>query len=392
MSNEISQRVCPVAKKCSGCQLSNLSYKEQLDFKYKKVSKLLSKFCEVSSVIPMKNPYNYRNKASIAYRYDIKLGRVVSGVYQSTTHAIIPVDKCFLNDKLSDEIAVTVRKLLKSFRISCYNEKNGSGFLRYIMVRRSFATNQTMVVIVGANPILPAKNNFVKALVSAHPEITTIVLNVNKTDKNIMLGQNTKTLYGKGYIEDILCGCKFKISPQSFYQVNPVQAEVLYQKAIELAKLNRNDILLDAYCGTGTIGIACAKKVKKVISVEVNKDAVKDAISNVKANGLENVRVYCADATAFIDDYEDSDLEKPSVIILDPPRAGSTEDFLDAAASLEPDRIVYVSCNPETLARDLEFITEYGYEVKKIVPVDMFPHTNHVECVVCLQRQNTDAD
>lgn len=377
---------CPVYKKCGGCQLQNLSYAEQLSFKQNKVEKLLKKFCNVEPIIGMDNPYHYRNKVQAAF-YTDRRGKIISGVYQSGTHHVVGIDSCQTEDVIADKIIVAVRKLLPSFRMTTYNEDTGKGFLRHILVKRGFATNQIMLVLVTGTPVFPSKNNFVKAILKQFPEITTIVQNVNNYNTNLVLGDNQKILYGKGYIEDILCGCRFRISPKSFYQINPVQTEVLYNTAMNYAELKGDEVVLDTYCGIGTIGIVAAKRgAGRVIGVELNPDAVRDAIVNAKANNLRNIRFYRGDAGEFMYEVSNED-EKPDIVFMDPPRAGSDEKFLDSLINMSPERVVYVSCNPETLARDLDYLRKNSdYKVTKIQPVDMFPHTAHIECVVKLGK------
>lgn len=381
---------CPVYKKCGGCQLQNLSYPEQLKFKQNKVERLLKNFCKVEPIIGMENPYHYRNKVQAAF-YTDRRGKIISGVYQSGTHHVVGIDLCQTEDVIADKIIVAVRKLLPSFKMTTYNEDTGKGFLRHILVKRGFATNQIMLVLVTGTPVFPSKNNFVKAILKQFPEITTIVQNVNNYNTNLVLGNNQKVLYGKGYIEDILCGCRFRISPKSFYQINPVQTEVLYNKAMEYADLNGNETVLDTYCGIGTIGIVAAKRgAGRVVGVELNGDAVRDAIVNARANNLKNIRFYKGDAGEFMYEASDED-EKPDVVFMDPPRAGSDTKFLDSLIKMSPETVVYVSCNPETLARDLEYLTNNSdYKVRKIQPVDMFPHTAHVETVVLLSHKKPD--
>ena len=249
-----------------------------------------------------------------------------------------------------------------------------------------------MLVLVTGTPVFPSKNNFVKAILKQFPEITTIVQNINPYRTNLVLGDNQKVLYGKGYIEDILCGCRFRISPKSFYQINPVQTEVLYGKAIEFANLKGNETVLDTYCGIGTIGIIAAKNgAGNVIGAELNGDAVRDAIVNARANNLKNIRFYKADAGEFMREAADED-EKPDVVFMDPPRAGSDRKFLDSLIKMSPKKVVYVSCNPETLARDLAYLTQNSpYKAQKIQPVDMFPHTAHIETVVLLSKGEVDS-
>lgn len=377
---------CPVYKKCGGCQLQNLSYPEQLKFKQNKVERLLKNFCKVEPIIGMENPYHYRNKVQAAF-YTDRRGKIISGVYQSGTHHVVGIDLCQTEDVIADKIIVAVRKLLPSFKMTTYNEDTGKGFLRHILVKRGFATNQIMLVLVTGTPVFPSKNNFVKAILKQFPEITTIIQNVNNYNTNLVLGNNQKVLYGKGYIEDILCNCRFRISPKSFYQINPVQTEVLYNKAMEYADLNGNETVLDTYCGIGTIGIVAAKRgAGRVVGVELNGDAVRDAVVNAKANNLNNIRFYKGDAGEFMYEASDED-EKPDVVFMDPPRAGSDTKFLDSLIKMSPETVVYVSCNPETLARDLNYLSKNSdYKVRKIQPVDMFPHTAHVECVVLMSR------
>ena len=327
MSNSkdnIKKGSCPVYKKCGGCQLQNLTYEEQLKYKQNKVKRLLEKFCPVDPIIGMDNPYHYRNKVQAAFWTD-KKGKIISGVYQSGTHHIVGIDSCQTEDIIADKIIVAVRKLLPSFKLTTYNEDAGKGFLRHILVKRGFSTNQIMLVLVTGTPVFPSKNNFVKAILKQFPAITTIVQNINPYRTNLVLGDNQKILYGKGYIEDILCECKFRISPKSFYQINPVQTEILYSKAIEFANLNGNETVLDTYCGIGTIGIIAAKHgAGKVIGAELNGDAVRDAIVNARTNNLKNIRFFKADAGEFMHNIS-SENEKPDVVFMDPPRAGSED-------------------------------------------------------------------
>ncbi|MCH5296210.1 MAG: 23S rRNA (uracil(1939)-C(5))-methyltransferase RlmD [Ruminococcus sp.] len=385
-SNKVKNNNCPVYKKCGGCQLQNLTYKQQLEFKQKKVERLLKKYCNVMPIIGMDTPYHYRNKVQAAFR-TTKQGKIISGVYQSGTHHIVGIDSCQTEDETADKIIVAVRKLMPSFKMSTYNEDTGKGFLRHILVKRGFATNQVMLVLVTGTPVFPSKNNFVKAIRTQFPQITTIVQNVNPYSTNLVLGDNQKVLYGKGYIEDILCRCKFRISPKSFYQINPVQTEVLYNTAMDYAQLKGNEIVLDTYCGIGTIGIVAAKRgAGRVIGVELNPDAVRDAVVNAKANDLKNIRFFRGDAGEFMYEVANED-EKPDVVFMDPPRAGSDKKFLSSLIRMSPKTVVYISCNPETMARDLEYLTQNSdYKVQKIQPVDMFPHTAHIECVALITR------
>lgn len=381
------EKQCPVFRKCGGCQLQNLSYERQLEWKQKRCQKLLGSFGKIEPILGMESPYHYRNKVQAAFAWDKRGGRIVSGVYQSGTHRVVPVDSCLTEDKKADEIIVSVRKLLKAFKLRPYDEDTGRGFLRHVLVKRGFGTNEIMVVLVTGTPVFTAKKHFVAELLKLHPEITTVVQNVNNSRTSMVLGQNEKVLYGPGFITDLLCGCRFRISAKSFYQINPLQTEVLYGKAMEFAGLTGKEKVLDAYCGIGTIGIVAAKSgAGNVLGVELNRDAVRDAIVNARENDVRNIYFTCADAGAFL---EEAALERENwdLVFMDPPRAGASREFLTALCSLAPKRVVYISCNPETLARDLSFLRANHYRVQKLQPVDMFPHTQHIECVALLTNK-----
>lgn len=378
-------KVCKYAKKCGGCQLLNLSYDEQLRHKQVKAIRLLGKFCRVEEIIGMKNPYNYRNKAQYAFGTD-RNRKTIAGVYQSSTHKIVDIESCMLTDKRADEIANTVKKLLKSFKLKPYNEDTRQGFLRHILVKTAFKSGEVMVVLVTGTPMFPSKRSFVNALIKKHPEITTIVQNINNKKTSMVLGDKSEVLFGNGKITEELCGFKFRISPKAFYQINPIQTEVLYNKALEFADFKGGEKIIDAYCGTGTIGIIASKNVKSVIGVEINKDAVRDARENAKLNNIGNISFVAEDAGKFMVSLAENN-EKIDAVIMDPARAGSDIPFLSSLVKLSPKKVVYVSCNPETLARDLLYLSKNGYKVRKIQPVDMFPHTDHLECVTLLTRK-----
>lgn len=376
---------CPYAKKCGGCQYQGMDYAAQLKKKQKEMNKLLKDFGKPEPIIGMKDPLHYRNKVHAVFGRTRK-GEIVSGTYEAGTHKIVNIDECMIEDEISQSIIRTIRGLLRSFKIRTYDEDTGYGLLRHVLVRRGFTTGQVMVVLVLSSPILPSKNNFVKALCKEHPEITTVVLNVNDKKTSMVLGERDIVLYGKGYIEDILCGCTFRISPQSFYQVNPVQTERLYQTAMDYAELTGKERVIDAYCGIGTIGMVAAKKVREVIGVELNRNAVKDARINAKLNQIRNITFYEGDAGRFMVSMAEEG-EKADVVFMDPPRSGSDEAFLSSVIRLAPKRIVYVSCGPDTLARDLKYLTKHGYQVRKMQPVDMFGFTEHCEMVVQLVKK-----
>ncbi len=379
---------CPLYKKCGGCQLQNMTYEEQLSFKQAKTIKYLGRFGHVEEIIGMDEPFNYRNKVQAAFGMT-RGGKIISGVYQSSSHNIVLVDECMLEDKIADKIIVDIRKMLPKFKLTAYNEDTGKGFLRHVLVKRGFTTGEVMVVLVTGSNIFPAKKDFLSALLRQHSEITTVIWNVNPHKTSLVLGKKEEVLYGSGYIEDILCGKRFRISAKSFYQINPIQTEKLYSTAIDFAGLTGKETVLDAYCGIGTIGLVALDKAKQVIGVELNEDAVRDAVMNARLNSAKNIRFFCADAGKFMVGMAEAK-EKVDVVFMDPPRAGSDIPFLKSIATLRPEKVVYVSCNVETQARDLIFLCRNGYKVKKIQPVDMFPHTNHVETVVQLVRKNPD--
>ena len=283
--------LCPNFKKCGGCQYLDMPYEKQLDKKQKEVAELLKPFCKVNPIVGMEEPFHYRNKVHAVFGLD-KKKKIISGVYKEGTHTILPVDVCMIENEKADAIIKTVRELLPSFKMKVYDEDTGYGFLRHVLIRTAHKTGEIMVVLVTASPVFPSKNNFVKALRSVHPEITTVVQNVNNRGTSMVLGDKEQVLYGPGFIVDELCGKKFRISSKSFYQINPVQTEKLYDLAIKAAKLTGKEVVIDAYCGIGTIGIAAASGAKEVIGVELNKDAVRDAGTNAKMNGVKNIRFY----------------------------------------------------------------------------------------------------
>ncbi len=388
---------CPYDKKCGGCNLLKHDYAEQLKIKKAALAKLLAPYGRLTEVIGMDEPLHYRNKVHAVFTTDRK-GSVISGVYEEGTHKVVAVDNCLIENEKADEIIATIRKLIPSFKLKVYDEDRRTGLFRHVLIRTAHSTGQIMVVLVLSSTMFPSKNNFVKALLKEHPEITTIVMNINDKRTSMVLGDREQTLYGKGYIEDVLCGNTFRISPKSFYQVNSVQTEILYNKAIEFAGLTGNETVIDAYCGIGTIGITAASymagqpggKGGNVIGVELNTDAVKDAIANAKRNNMDNIRFYCDDAGKFMTRMA-ADGQHADVVFMDPPRSGSDETFLSCVAKLAPKKIVYISCGPDTLARDLGVLKKKGYKVQKMVGVDLFPMTGHVETVVLLSHKKADS-
>lgn len=331
--------------------------------------------------IGMESPYFYRNKIQMPFAKDNR-GKLYCGFYKESTHVIVPVEQCYIEDERAKKVLDAVKKLGKSFCIEPYNEDAGTGLLRHVLIRCAKHKEQVMVVLVTYRDAFPSRNNFVKALVKECPFITTVVQNVNSRHTNVILGDFERTLYGPGFIEDVLCSVAFRISAKSFYQVNPIMTEKLYGEAIKAAQLTKDDVVFDAYSGIGTIGMVAAKHCKQVIAVEIVKEAVADARRNAKANGIENVSSYCGDASSFMVNMAEKK-QKVDVVFLDPPRKGSDERCLNAICKLGPSRIVYVSCEPSTLARDVAYLSK-KYQLVSLQPVDMFPHTPHVETVAML--------
>ena len=385
VSRHSSDGSCPYAKKCGGCDYQGISYEEQLKKKQSYIRKLMEPYGKVQPIIKMDDPYHYRHKVQAAFDCT-RRGQIVAGVYQKNSHDVVDIESCQIENEEADAIIRDIKNMLRSFRIKTYDEDTGYGLLRHVLVRKGYHSGQIMVVLVLADAILPSKNNFVKALRKSHPDISTVVINVNDKRTSMVLGERNITVYGNGYIEDSLCGCTFRISPNSFYQVNPKQTELLYKKAIDCAGLTGKETVIDAYCGIGTIGLIASRSAKQVIGVELNKDAIKDAITNAKRNDIHNVRFYNQDAGAFMVEMAQKG-EQADVVIMDPPRTGSDEAFLSSVVRLAPERVVYVSCGPDSLARDLKYLTKHGYRMRECTPVDMFPFTRHIENVVMLSRK-----
>ena len=375
------------AKNCGGCPLLEVPYPEQLKQKEAKVRALLGKYGPVHPIRGMKTPTHYRNKVISTFATGFG-GKLVSGIYAAKTHKVLPVERCLLEDEVLDTAMEAVRAAACKYQP--YNEDKGTGLLRHCLLRRGVATGQVMVVLVTAQPVLPGAKNFVRALLAEAEKrsvpVTTVVQNYNPRRTSVVLGEQEKVLYGKGFILDTLCGKTYALSPRSFYQVNPVQTAVLYGLAVDAAKLTGNEVVLDAYCGIGTIGLTAADKAKQVVGVELNRDAVHDAIGNAKHNSVKNARFFAADATEWISAAAAAG-ERADVIFMDPPREGSTPQFIESVARMAPKRVVYVSCNPETMARDLALLTKKGYRAEGFTPVDMFPNSEHIEVVCALSRQ-----
>lgn len=385
LSKDRIQPKCKVCTSCGGCQYQQIAYKSQLEYKTKRVKEALLRIggikIPVLPCIGMDEPYYYRNKIQMPYGKDRK-GNVVYGFFKENSHEIIPVKECAIEDKRAAPILWDTKELVKKMNIPIYNEDSGKGILRYVLIRTSYHYEELMVVLVTSIMNFPGQRNFINELTRLHPEITTVVENVNKRHTNVILGNEEKVLFGPGYIKDKILDLTFEISASSFFQVNPVQVEKLYKTALNLIKTEQKPIILDAYSGVGTIGLIASRNAQKVISVEINKDASRNAKENAKRNNVNNIEFYCDDAGKFINEYP-GELD---IVIMDPPRKGSDEKFLSTLINKKPKQIIYVSCDPETLARDLKYLSQ-DYNVNYVQPVDMFPMTAHVETVVLLNNK-----
>ena len=378
---------CNSYKKCGGCNLRHMDYNYTLELKKEIVINCLNKEkiynVNVKNTIGMGNPYNYRNKLQYPVGID-KQGKPVMGVYARRSHDIVKNSLCGIQNLNANIIAQDVFKYLIESGIKPYNEKNQSGDLRHIVVRNGNITNEIMLILVLNNKKCIINKKFIDFITNKYNNIKTIVLNYNLKNTNVIFGKENKTIFGDGYIYDILGDYKFKISPLSFYQVNSVQAEVLYNIAIENSNINRNDIVLDLYCGIGTIGIFASKFAKMVYGIEIVEDAVKDAIENAKINNIENIQFFCGDIEKVLDNTLNKIEYKPNIVFVDPPRKGLDKNTINVLNKIKPNKIVYISCNPATFARDIKLLVDKNYSIDTAQPVDMFPFTSSVECVAVL--------
>ena len=377
---------CHIANKCGGCDYINQGYQASLEYKNQYIKELFQEFkVKIHPIQHMDDPYGYRNKVIVAFNKDYSYG-----LYQEGTHKIIPYEHCLLHNEIEDGMIKKIAQLFKRYHVPIYDIRRHTGEIRHVVLRYAKNTEQYMVTIVSSSERFKGSKNFAKELTKAYPQIKTIILNTNKRDTVVVLGNREQVLYGKGFIVDELCGLTFKISSKSFYQINHDQCEALYAKGLSLMHLQKDDVVLDTYCGIGTIGMIAAKDVERVIGVEKNKDAILDANINKKANNLQNITFINADATEYM---KEASLEKMYVdkIIMDPPRTGSTKAFIQAACKMQPIEILYISCGPETQVRDLKLFKKYGYTFKEVFSFDMFPFTKHVETVCLLINQNASA-
>ena len=382
---------CAYARQCGGCQIQALSYEKQLAYKQQKIENNLIRIggfqkeeIPMQPIIGMEDPYHYRNKAQFPVGCD-KEGQLIAGFYAGRTHSIISNRKCYLGVEVNEQILNLVLAHMEAYDIPAYDETTGKGLVRHVLIRYGFQSKEIMVCLVVNGSRIPGAEDLIAKLREI-PGMTSISLNINREKTNVILGRKGKLLWGQEYITDTIGPIAYQISPQSFYQVNPVQTEILYQTAIDYAGLTGKETVIDAYCGIGTIGLIAAKKAGKVIGVELNKDAVKDARINAKENKITNAAFYQGDAGRFMVEMAAKG-EKADVVFMDPPRAGSDERFLSSVVKLSPKKVIYISCNPETLARDLKYLTKHHYKVEKIQPVDMFPFCDHCETVCELVRK-----
>ena len=382
---------CETYKRCGGCNLRHVDYKTTLEMKQNAVQSLVDKTLKtgikVKETIGMENPFYYRNKA----QYPIGLNKEnepVIGVFAKRSHEIIPIHKCMIQKPISEEIAKFIIEFIKENKISVYDEKTGKGLFRHIVIKVGFKTDEVMCILVINGKEIPEENKLVSELIKKYPQIKTIVKNINQKNTNVILGKENINIYGDGYIKDILGDYTFKISPLSFYQVNPIQAEKLYNIGVNAAKITKDDIVFDLYCGIGTISLFMAKYAKKVYGVEIVEEAIKDAKENAKINNIENVEFIAGDTEIILDDLINNKNIIPDVVMVDPPRKGLDNNSIENILKIKPERFVYISCNPATLVRDLAKL-EDAYNIYEVQPVDMFPFTSHVECVVAMTLRET---
>lgn len=381
---------CPYFTKCGGCVLRHISYDEELRYKSQKVYDALTRIgkakdFEFENIIPCENINNYRNKAQLPIGVD-KENNILMGFYAFHSHRIIDCESCNLQPKIFTAVMDITRKFISENNVSIYNETTHKGSLRHLYIRYAEVTKELMVCYVVNGKGLENENGLVKVLKENLPCLKSVIINTNKKDTNVVLGNKNRVIFGQGYITDELCSMKFRISPFSFWQVNRAQAERLYTKAAEFADLKPNEVLLDFYCGTGTIGLTMARKCKSLYGIEIVEDAIKDAKINAEINDIHNANFICSDSAKAALTFREQNIT-PDVVILDPPRKGCSKELVNSVAQMNPDRIVYVSCDPATLARDILYFSELGYSLKKAAPCDMFPRTYHVECVVLMTRK-----
>lgn len=381
---------CLTYKRCGGCNLRHIEYEETLKIKQDVVQNLVNKILKnkikVQETVGMKNPFHYRNKAQYPLGINNK-GEPIIGVFANRTHEVIPIEKCLIQNPQSEQIAKYILNFIKENKISIYNENTRKGLFRHIVIKIGIRTGQIMCILVVNGENILKEEQLINELITKFPQIKTIVKNVNMKNTNVILGQRNINVYGNGYIEDILGKYTFKISPLSFYQVNPIQAEKLYNLGVEMAQISKDDTVFDLYCGIGTISLFIAKYAKKVYGIEIVKEAIDAAKENAKINNVDNTEFYAGDVEVVLDELINKNKVKADIVMFDPPRKGLDKKSINNILQIKPKKLVYISCNPATLIRDLKMFEEQ-YEIKTIIPVDMFPWTSHIECVslLCLKK------
>ena len=388
-STSRTEPLCSTYKRCGGCSLQHISYDAQLEFKRKRVKDAVSRIgkidnVDVMPVIGMDNPYKYRNKVQLPVR--LKKDEIEIGFYAERSHEIIGIDECLIQDETSNRAAEITKEWMKKYSINPYDEITSTGTVRHLVIRKGFKTGEVMMVIVTNTENLPHKNEFIDMMVKSIPGLKSIIQNINTNNTNVILGDKCITLWGDGSIYDYIGKFKFNISPLSFFQVNPVQTDVLYSKALEFTKLTGDETVFDAYCGTGTISLFLSQKAKKVYGVEIVHEAVIDAVKNAKNNNVDNVEFIEGKSEEVIPDLIKKGIYA-DIVVVDPPRKGCDAALINAIAEMKPQRVVYVSCDPGTLARDLAIFNDLGFIAREIQPVDMFPQTFHIECVALIEKK-----
>ena len=378
---------CVVSEKCGGCTYQGMAYERQLAKKEEEVRKLFAGLGTPEKIVGSDSEYRYRNKAQISFE-EGRDGSIRMGNYAVSTHRIIPVKDCQLLPELTNSIFLTVKELAEKLHIPVFDEKKMQGVLRHVQVRTNHDHTKALVTLVTGTETFPKKKTFIHLLREAHPGIVSIVQNINSRYTSMILGRKNIVLYGNGYLEDTLLGHTFRLSSGSFYQINHAQTEKLYRKAMELADVKKTDTVLDAYCGIGTIGICMADKAGKIIGVEINREAVRDAAENAKRNGFENTEYTAEDAGIWMRKAA-GEKRRIDTVIMDPPRAGADEAFLSSLVKLSPSRVVYISCDPRTQVRDIRYLKKYGYQLRSIHPFDLFPFTPHIEAIALLEHADS---
>lgn len=380
---------CPVYERCGGCQLMHMNYEAQLKFKQTQIEKLFSSYCSVNPIKGMENPTHYRNKIHTTFSFD-RNHKIIAGIYEENSHRVVRIDGCMIQDPRANEIISAIVDIMDVQHLEPYDEDRHSGTLRHVLIRTAPGTGQILVVPVIGQDRFPGKNNFVQALTAACPQITSIVINYNHRKTSMVLGEREEIAYGPGYIVDTLCGLSFKLSPKSFYQVNSIQTQTLYDAAFELADIRDDEHILDAYCGIGTITLSAAKRAREVVGVEINPQAIANAGANAVLNHIANASFICDDAGKYMSSASKAGAYFDTVIV-DPPRNGLDQAFISSLVKMKPKKVVYISCNPQTQILDVTELMKHGYDIRAVQPVDMFGNSYHIENIVLMTSVSNEA-